>query len=125
MSNDGVWEVDRVAAADLLAALGAAPEPEWGVIVAQALARHRRQSYDWASQRARQSALQILEKEAAETFQRHNGEWVDGFRHAEKCLVTTTPWALLGLPADQPRSKGQILRSLVRSAKRTRGSTPG
>ena len=125
MSNDGVWEVDRVAAADLLAALEAVPEPEWGVIVAQALARNRRQSYDWASQRARQSALQVLEKEAAETFQRHNGEWIDGFRHAEKCLMTTTPSALLALPANQARSKGQILRSLVRSARRTRGTTAG
>lgn len=123
MGDAHYWEVDRMAAAELLAMLREYPEADWGVIAAEAIAKTRRQSYEWAAQRVRQSALGVLEREAAETFQHKDATWTDGFRHAEKCLLATSSTELLGVTTRPAPTKGQVLRALLRSARRGKVAT--
>lgn len=123
MGDARYWEIDRVAAAELLATLREAPEADWGEIAAEAIAKTRRQSYDWAAKRVRQTALGVLEREAADAFQHKDAIWTDGFRHAEKCLLATSPSDLLGVTTRPAPTKGQILRTLLRSARRGKAAS--
>lgn len=118
MEYGSVWEVDRIAAAELLALLKEAPEADWGMLAAKAFCKSRLQSYEWAAQRVHESAIKVLEAQAMETFQRKDPVWTDGFRHAEECLTAKSPSELLEVITRPSRSKGQVLRSLLRSAKR-------
>ena len=118
MTTSDTWEVDRLAAAELLARLKEAPEGEWGTIAAEAIASMRLHNYDWAAQRVRQSMLATLEREADRTFRDRDASWSDGFVHAEKCLLATSTSDLLGVTSRPARSKGQVLRALLRSARR-------
>jgi hypothetical protein len=43
MGDENVWEVDRIAAAELLAVLKGAPQEEWGALAARAFSRTRLQ----------------------------------------------------------------------------------
>ncbi|MDC8753328.1 hypothetical protein OIK40_01575 [Erythrobacter sp. sf7] len=117
MGDDNVWDVDRVAAAELLALLKAAPEAEWDLLSAKAFSKTRLQNYEWAARRVHGSAIKVLEKEATEVFPRRDMVWTDGYRHAEHCLMNKSPSQLLGLTSHPAKSKGQILRGFIRSAR--------
>lgn len=117
MDVTGVWEVDRLAAADLLTSLQAVPQCEWPDAIAKAFAKARLENYQWAAQRVRETVIDILETEAVEEFQRKEMVWTDGFRHAEECLVAQTPTELLRVYSGSSKSRGQVLRSLVRTAR--------
>lgn len=106
-----------MAAVELLALLKEAPEADWSVIAAKAFSGARLKSYDWAAKRVHESAIKVLEQEAAEMFQRKDPVWTDGFRHAEECLIAASSSELLAVIIRPPRSKGQVLRSFLRSAK--------
>lgn len=118
MGDGSVWEIDRLAAAELLALLRVAPEAEWDNLAAKAFSKSRLQSYEWAARRVHESAIKALEAESIETFERKDPVWTDGFRHAEECLMAKSPSELLEVVDRPPKSKGQVLRSLFRSAKR-------
>jgi hypothetical protein len=118
MEDGSVWDVDRVAATELLALLRDAPEADWRSLAAKAFCRARLQSYEWAARRVHESAIKVLEAEATETFHRKEPVWTDGFRHAEECLTAKAPSELLEVITRPSRSKGQVLRSIMRSAKR-------
>jgi hypothetical protein len=118
MGDGSVWEIDHLAAAELLALLRVTPEADWGILAAKAFSKSRVQSYEWAARRVHWAVIKVLEAEATETFQRKEPMWTDGFRHAEECLMAQTPSELLEVVARPSISKGQVLRSLFRSAKR-------
>ncbi|MFY8047936.1 MAG: hypothetical protein ACOVNS_03875 [Erythrobacter sp.] len=118
MGDGNVWDVDRIAAAELLALLKGAPEPDWDLLAAKAFSNNRLQNYEWAARRVHESAIKVLETEATEMLQHKEPMWTDGYRHAEKCLMTKSPTELLGVITRSSRSKGQVLRSFLRSAKR-------
>lgn len=118
MEDGSVWEVDRIAAAELLALLKKAPEADWGILAAKAFSKARLQSYEWAARRAQESAIKALETEAIEVFQRKESVWTDGYRHAEEYLAAMAASELLEVSTRPARSKGQVLRSFIRSAKR-------
>lgn len=122
MDVAGVWEVDRLATAELLASLQTAPQTEWPDLVAQAFARTRLKNYEWAANRVRDSVICILEEKAVDEFKRKDTTWTDGFRHAEECLVALTPSELLKIYYGSPKSKGQVLRSFVRYARKNSDS---
>jgi hypothetical protein len=116
MGDENVWEVDRIAAAELLACLEKSPQADWIILAAKAFSKTRLQSYEWAARRVHQSAIKALETEAAEIFQHQEPEWTDGYRHAEECLMATSPSELLEV--NTHASKGQVVRSFIRSTKR-------
>jgi len=118
MAENGVWEVDRLAAAELLASIKAACAEDWPSIVMQALSRHRSESQRWAAKRVQESAIQSLEEEASREFERRDAIWTDGYRFAEQVLNACSPDELLGTATRPPPSKGQVLRNLVRLARK-------
>lgn len=118
-----IWEVDRVAAAELAAALRAAGPDDWAGLLAQAFSKSRRQNCEWAARRVHESVIGLLESEAVEQFSHRDQRWTDGFRYAEERLSTQSPLGLLAIAASPSRSKGQILRGMIRSARQR--SLPG
>lgn len=118
MGDENVWEVDRIAAEELLTCLKEAPQADWGILAAKAFSKTRLQSYEWAARRVHQSAIKVLETEATEMFQRKEPMWADGYRHAAQRLMIKSPSELLNVITRPARSKGQVLRSFFRSAKR-------
>lgn len=124
MEDGSVWEVDRVAAAELLSLLKQTSEEDWGQVIAKAFSRSRFQNYQWAATRVRDSAIRVLEQEANEEFHRREAIWADGYRHAEACLISQTPAELLETFVPPPKSQGQLLRAMLRSARQQSAAKP-
>jgi len=61
MGKPNIWEVDRLAAASLLAALGLEGSDEALELAAKSFSAHRRQACDWAAQRLQGSVIEALE----------------------------------------------------------------
>lgn len=118
MGDGSVWEIDRLAAAELLALMRVTPEADWAILAARAFSKSRLQSCEWAARRVHEAVIKTLEAESIETFDRKEPVWTDGFRHAEECLMAKSPSELLEVVVRPSRSKGQVLRSLLRTAKR-------
>ncbi|WP_298198794.1 hypothetical protein [Novosphingobium sp.] len=114
------WDIDRIAAADLLNLLRGAREEEWLGLATEALSRHRRQANEWAAKRVHRAAIDALEAGSSREFHRHDAIWADGFRAAEQCLCQSTPAQLLGMGPPEPVSQGQVLRGLIRAARAAR-----
>lgn len=121
MANNEVWDVDRIAAAELLAALQRAPAEALAAIAEQAFSRHRTESHEWAARRVHQSAVAELDAGARREFDRRDAIWADGYRFAEQCLQACTPNELLGAVTGRSVSRGQVLRRLIRTAKQRTG----
>ncbi len=117
MEDPEPWSVDEVTAAGVLAALGLEPTaPRLGLVASQ-IARHRLNACEWAAERVHGAIIERLERAYIEQFGHHDMQWTDGFRAAEHEVMTARPAELLDL--DRPgRSKGQMLRALVRQARR-------
>ena len=119
MTDSDSWSVDRLAANNLLAHLGleaTADKVEW---VEQHFARHRRTAMDWAAQRVHASIIDRFEAAAGDYFRHRSEAWTEGFRFAEQEVAGLTARDLLKTDTGQAQSKGQILRSLVRHARRS------
>jgi hypothetical protein len=117
MSDSDFWSVDQLAARQLLADLSVEVTDDAIGIVATHFARNRRSSYTWAAERVHANLLRKLEADSARYFQRKSEEWTEGFCSAEQQLMTTNPAELLGTEVVRPRSKGQILRAMMREAR--------
>ncbi|MGD9811965.1 MAG: hypothetical protein AB7U35_11640 [Sphingobium sp.] len=117
MSNSSIWGVDRVAAGNLAASLGLQLSEQDAERVAAHFARHRTGSYEWVARRVQANIIQMLEAASARLFDRNRAEWSDGFRNAEMVIHTAAPDELLGIESSEARSKGQVLRTMVRRAK--------
>lgn len=117
MAEAEIWDIDRIAAADLLNALRGAREEEWLGLAARALSRHRGQAHEWAARRVHRAAIEALEAGSAREFQRREAIWADGFRSAEQCLCASTPLELLGAARPETTTRGRALRGLIRAAK--------
>lgn len=124
MEDANVWEVDRIAASELLSLLKQTSEEDWGRVIAKAFSKSRFQNYQWAARRVHDSAIRVLELEAKEEFQRREAVWADGYRHAEECLMSQTPSDLLETVVPPPKSQGQLLRAMLRSARQQSVAKP-
>lgn len=118
MENDSKpWSVDRLAADNLAVNLGVKFGDGDLSLIAEHFARHRLEAYEWAAERVRSSLIAKLESASHELFQQRRAEWIDGFIFAEQLLLAIEPNELTGIPAGQARTKGQVLRTMVRRAK--------
>jgi histidinol dehydrogenase len=118
MNEAGVWTVDQVAAAGLLAALGLEAKTDTLEKVVVHLARHRLDACEWAAERVHDAVVRRMEAASTEIFTHHDAQWTEGFRAAEHLVLTARPAELLDLEPLRARSKGQVLRAMVREAKR-------
>ncbi|MET0137463.1 MAG: hypothetical protein ABW039_02910 [Sphingobium sp.] len=118
MSDMRAWSMDRLAAVNLLADLGQEPTPDNLAKATRHFADHRHHAIGWAAERVHGAIIDRLEASAASSDFRHDSaERGDGFRLAQQQVMTVRPRDLLQLAPDQQRSRGQILRGLVRRAR--------
>ncbi|MDE2596551.1 MAG: hypothetical protein KGL44_06720 [Sphingomonadales bacterium] len=117
MPESQPWEIDRVAAAQMLTALGIADTPEAARIAAGQLARHREKAMRWAVERARDRLVQDLERGAVDHYPRENEAWARGYGCAEMQVASVSADDLLDITQGAPRSPGQVLRGMIRAAK--------
>ena len=120
MDDSGIWNVDLMAARGLLAALKLEATDEALRASAAHFSAHRRSSYIWAAERVHSKTIDNLETVSRREFAHRDGQWTDGFRFAEQCVLELEPEELLELNQERTQTKGQILRNLVRKAKRNR-----
>lgn len=112
------WSVDRLAASNLLAQLKLEASDDLVDLVTRHFAEHRRNLVGWAAERTQSAIIERMESAATSLFTYHDEDWVRGFSQAEEVVLTIEPKALLDLEPGPPRSQGQILRSMVREARR-------
>lgn len=117
MTESKVWSVDRIAAGNLLLSLGLKLDPDDESLIAEHFARHRRDAQEWGAERARDQIMRKLETASLELCHRSSDDWSQGFQRAEQMVMTMTPNELTGAEVGKARSKGQVLRALVRHAK--------
>ncbi|HEY1125206.1 MAG TPA: hypothetical protein VGE65_06205 [Sphingobium sp.] len=118
MNNATHWSVDRLAASNLLAQLKLEASDDLIDLVTRHFAEHRRNLVGWAAERTQSAIVEQMEAAATSLFQHHDEDWIRGFSQAEEFVFTIEPKALLDLEPSPPRSQGQILRSMVRQARR-------
>ena len=118
MNDITVWASDQLAANNLTAELGVElTESQLGA-AAEHFARHRLDAYEWMAERVHSAILERLEKvSVASRKERRIEGWADGFNRAEETVVTMALEEIIGLAGRPPRSKGQVLRTMIRRAR--------
>lgn len=119
MTQGRYWSVDELAARKLLAMLELEETEARVGQVARHFAEHRLSIAGWAADRVHAGMVRELEDIPSSIFAAHSEDWARGFRNAEERLLTTSPRDLLEIEPEQSRSQGQILRSMVRQARRS------
>ena len=117
MSDSNDWAIDRLAANTLFARLKLDVTADMVDLAAAQFAEHRRNSISWAAERVHSSMVQRLESASMVHGIERTDDWRSGFCHAEQEVMTMMPEELLKLESDRTRSKGQVLRTLVRQAR--------
>lgn len=118
MSESQCWEIDRMAARRLIGRLGVAATPETVEEVAAEFASHRLEVEQWVADRVQSYVIGMLEARSIEEFGRMDERWSDGFRTAEELVARLQSEDLLGQPVSEAKSKGQLLRSMMRTARK-------
>lgn len=111
------WSVDRLAANNLLAALGVDATEERLDIAARHFSLHRETAMSLAAERARTQAIRALEQGSADRLADEPPQWGDGYRYAEEIIARLAPDDWMDMGPARARTKGQILRTLMRSAR--------
>lgn len=117
MSDSTAWSMDRLAAQNLLARLNVETTAGNLELAAEHFARHRDDAIGWAAERAHARMVKALEAAGPMHFSNRSEDWAEGFRFAEHQVATILPEELLDLGPARIRSKGQVLRALVRQAR--------
>ena len=118
MIDSSIWSVDRIAANKLAASLGSDYREDQIELIAEQFAQHRRSAYTWIAERIRDNLLERLSSASRGLFNRKSDEWTSGYREAEHIAMTMDTNELMGLEYRPARSKGQILRAMVRGARK-------
>jgi len=118
MSESKYLAVDRLAASNLLTRIGVEPTPQLLATVADQMAAHRAGAIDWAAERAHAHIVQRLEARSLDLLGHHNEDWASGFRYAEQIVWAMSAHELLGEVPAKTLSKGQVLRSMLRQARK-------
>ncbi|OYW23701.1 MULTISPECIES: hypothetical protein [unclassified Sphingomonas] len=114
MERDGSWSVDRIAAINLFRMLELEPTDDQMTIASERFAAHRRDTNSWAADRLHTKITDHLEAASVAYFQRQGDSWSDGYRTAQHELMRLLPDELIDTTPDIARTKGQILRSMIR-----------
>lgn len=118
MNDSSVWSVDRIAAANLKMALGLALNEDQMERIAAHFSRHRTSAYQWAAERAQSHIVKALEAESMGAGPRYRDGWTDGYMRAEQVVMRMTRQDLIGIDTRESRTTGQVLRAMVRQARR-------
>lgn len=117
MNDSTVWSVDRIAARNLLVNLQLELSEGDAELIAQHFAHHRRSACTWAAERVHGNIVDRLATASRDLFERKCEAWVDGFGNAERMVLAMPRDELVGIDTGKGRTKGQLLRTLVRQAR--------
>lgn len=123
MTDSGVWTVDQLAAARVVRELNLSLSAHDTERLAELLADHRFDALDFAISRARVTVSDAI-RDVLDRNRHKSGEWSDGCRSAEMAILTEMSGAIQNLKPKRTRSKGQVIRSLIRQARRNGGIQP-
>ena len=119
MDESNAWSVDRIAASNLLTNLQLEASAANLERVERHFAQHRQSAMEWAAKRAQSSIIEQVEAAARRYFPHHSGDWAAGFCCAEQQIATIGAREMLQVETGKAASKGQILRRLVRHARKS------
>lgn len=123
MDEAACLEIDRIAAHKLLIGLGLTAAPDLVARAAIHMAEHRLGATRWVVERTHANILTMLEARSTDYLAYKSEDWAEGYQFAEMQVATMTPDILADLAPERPRSKGQILRQMLRQARtRSRSS---
>lgn len=118
MNETQCWEVDRLAARRILSRLKIKATPAIVEEIAVEFAEHRKDAEQRVTNRVQSNIIRVLEERSMQDFGQMDGSWAQGFRTAEEVVATLSPNDLLDQPSGKAKSKGQVLRSMVRVARK-------
>lgn len=118
MSELRCWEIDRLAASRLLGRLEIETTPAIVEEVAMEFAQHRSDVEQWVADRVQSRIVSELEERSKRDFGRMDENWNNGFSAAERLVATLMPNELLDQPYGKALTKGQVLRSMMREARK-------
>ncbi|MET3763140.1 hypothetical protein [Sphingomonas sp. UYEF23] len=118
MNKSSVWIVDQLAAARVIRELNLSVTESGINRLAELLADHRLDAMDLAISRTQLTISNAI-RDLLGRNRHKSGEWSDGCRSAEMAILTDTLDAIQIMRPKQTRSKGQVLRSLMRQARKT------
>ena len=110
--------VDRLSASRIIIALGLEPNEEQLESVARHLSEHRENGENWGSKQARDKVSQAIANHLLNRSHHHSEEWCDGLREAEMLVSTLTQDDILEVDNGHAPSRGTILRSMIRNARK-------
>ena len=119
MDEPNMWSVDRIAASNLLTDLQLEASTANLERVERHFARHRQTAMECAAKRAQSSIIEQVETASRRYFPQHNEDWAAGFCCAEQQIATIGAREMLQIETGKAQSKGQILRYLVRHARKS------
>ncbi|WP_374126990.1 hypothetical protein [Sphingomonas sp. 28-62-11] len=90
------------------------PSDDQLTIASEQFAAHRRDTNSWATKRYHTEISHQLEAASLDYFQRKGDDWNDGYRTAQLELMRIFPDELIDTGPEIARTKGQILRSMIR-----------
>ncbi|MEN7536116.1 hypothetical protein [Aurantiacibacter flavus] len=118
MSATQYWEIDRLAANRLVDRLKIEANPEMVEEIAMEFAEHRAEVQHWVAHRVQSRIIGALEARSVQDFVQKDATWADGFIAAEHMVANLSINDLLDQPHGSAQSKGQVLRSMVRGARK-------
>ncbi|MDE2403963.1 MAG: hypothetical protein KGM17_04515 [Sphingomonadales bacterium] len=118
MSDRAYWDVDKVAAIRLLGSFGIEVTPASIGRAAEQFAEHREWAANWSLERAHDAMIRKLENGAMDRFASKSDDWASGYSFAEMQVASMSPAELAGREQAGTLSKGRILRSMLRQARR-------
>ena len=118
MTDTRCWEIDRLAAKRLLDCLTIEVTPAMIDEVATAFADHRAEVQRWTADRVQSRIIGVLEEQSVQDFAQRDADWANGFIAAEQMVARLSLNELLDQPHGKAQSKGQVLRSLMRGARK-------
>lgn len=118
MTDSEVWSVDRLAARNLFARLKMEATPDALALAERQFAEHRATTMEWTAERARAIILASLEEASQSHFPHQVEQWCAGYRRAEQQVSAVQVHQMMQLSRGKPPTKGQILRQMVRRARK-------
>ena len=116
MDRSDYWEIDRLAASQLVSALKCKPSEIDGITLA--FTKYRKTISEWIVKKTHDDIAGLLEKESMNYFSHHDAQWIEGYLFAQR-VVSEFEMAqdeLTGSPAKT--TKGDFLRDSIRSVRR-------
>lgn len=124
MAESHVGHIDQIAAALLVRDIGLVLDGEQMGELERHLAKHRTSTLDLAVSRIQARISDAILRLVGEAQAYRSGDWSNGCRSAEAAVLAITSDVLYEIRPREARSKGQILRAMLRQARKRSAADP-